>query len=272
MKPTLQKIQDIKNHGYHLDFGETISQTFENYKKVALLSGAVILLLSIVIGVIAGGVAILFFGLSDFAQTMTEYNAGNYSSVGLITNLVVSVIAAGLLAPIYAGLVQIAHNAETNVDFDFSTAFTHYKGKYFKDVFLATVLITFFSSGLSTLMQLLDLHFYDPTLTVIVGIVSFIVAALTPVFTFLTVPLILFGGLNATEAIGGSIKLVAKKFWVILALLLVFGICALLGLFALCIGIFFTIPIFYCAQYIIYRNAIPMEENDELDEIGSFKY
>lgn len=272
MKSTLEKVQEIKKHGYHLDIGEVISQTFENYKKIALLSGGVILLLFIIFFVAVlgiGGVLGLALSFTDF---LTEFSVHGFGTVGLLINLGVSVVAYALLAPITAGLLQVAHNAETNNDFDFSTVFVHYKTKHFKHLFLATALIIFVSSGIGTIIQISHLYFFDAVLTTILNILSTIVSLSVSILTLLTVPFIIFGNLDAIEAIKASIATVLKRFWIILLLMIIFGICVILGFFALCIGIFFTIPLYLSAQYIIFRNAVPIEEKDELDEIGSSEY
>lgn len=272
MKSTLEQVQEIKKYGYHLDIGEVISQTFENYKKIALLSGAVILLLTILFFVAAAGIGGILGLAISFTDFLTEYSVGGFGTAGLLINLGVSVIVYALLAPVTAGLLQIAHNAEANRDFDFSTAFMHYKTKHFKHLFLATAIIILASSGINTVIQISHLYFFDAVLITILTIFSVIISITASILTFLTIPFIVFGNLEAMDAIKASIATVSKRFWMILFLMFLFGICVILGIFGLCIGIFFTIPIYISAQYIIYRNAIPMQENDELDEIGSSEY
>lgn len=272
MKSTLQKVEEIKKYGYRLDIGEAISQTFENYKKIALLSGGVILLLSIIFMVIAMGIVGVLGLAFSFTDYLTEYSAGSFGATALLMNLAVQVVLYALLAPISAGLLQIAHNAETNRDFEFSTAFVHYKTKHFKHLFLATALIILASSGFGILMQISQLYFFDVTLTIVLTFLSVVVSLAATILTLLTIPYIIFGDLTAMDAIKASIITVSKRFWIILLLMIVCGICAMLGLIALCIGIFFTLPIYLSAQYIIFRNAFPMDEKDELDEIGSSEY
>lgn len=272
MKSTLEKVQEIKKHGYHLDIGEVISQTFENYKKIALLSGGIILVLTIIFFVAILGIGGIFGLAMSFTDFLTEFDVANIGPIALLVNMGISVIAYALLAPISAGLIQIAHNAETNRDFDFSTAFVHYKTSHFKNLFLAAFLINFVSSGIGTLLQITNLYFLDPILLVVVPIISSVISIVIIILSLLTIPFIIFGNLDAMNALKASITTASKHFWIILVLLIIFFICAMLGILALCIGIFFTLPIYFSAQYIIYRNAIPMEEKDELDEIGSSEY
>ncbi|WP_026977937.1 hypothetical protein [Flavobacterium tegetincola] len=272
MKSTLQRISDIKRNGYKLDLGETINATFANYQKIALLGGAVTLLVVIAAVVILGGLATIIFGIATATQTFTEYSQGMLSGTGFAINLVSSIVAAGLFAPIAAGFVQMAHNASVKKDFDFGTAFMHYKSVHFKELFLAAAIVTLLGSGLSTLFQVLNVHNPDSILINIAVILSGIISLLAQIFTFLIIPLIIFGNLSAMDAIKGSITLVSKNFWTIFLLLIVCGFFIMLGLFAICIGILFTLPALYSLQYITYKAALPIDENNELEEIGKDFY
>ena len=108
------------------------------------------------------------------------------------------------------------------------------------------------------------------TLNGLLIFLSFVINVSIGLLTLLTIPLIIFGNLSATAAIKGSITLVKKRFLVILLLLIVGFVGAfIIGIIALCIGIFFTLPFIYSLEYIIYRNAMSIEDINELDEIGS---
>lgn len=268
MKSTLQRIEEIKKNGYRLDLGEAINAIFENYKKIALLSGAVLLLVAIAATVVFGGFAAFFLGIAALTETFTNISEGiPLTSSALIVNLMVSIVGYGLFAPIAAGIIQMAHNAATNEEFDFGTAFVHFKTTYFKDLFLSAAIVTLISSGIGTLVQLLTVYGIENF--IFVGtFISGLISILVPLFTLVMIPLIIFGNLNAFDAIKGSITIVSKNFWIVLLLIIIFFIFAMLGIIALCIGIIFTIPIFYSMQYIIYTSALPIEEVNELDEIG----
>jgi uncharacterized membrane protein len=84
--------------------------------------------------------------------------------------------------------------------------------------------------------------------------------------TFLTVPLIVFGDLKPLDAIQGSITVVSKQFFILLGLLIVAGLFCMLGIFALCIGIVFTMPIISAITYSIYATAIDDEEPENAEE------
>lgn len=268
MKSTLQRLEEIKRTGYKLDLGEAINDIFNNYKKIALLGGAVILLTVIVAIIIFGGAAAVIFGAGEFTQTLTDYSAGIVTQTALIANFVASVVLAGLFAPIVAGLIQMAHNAAINEEFDFGTAFMHFSSKHFKELFLGAAIIALVGSGLTTGIEFLKLSSGDMSFTLVGTIIGGLISGLVTMFTLMMIPLIIFGNLNALDAIRGSFILVSKNFWIILLLVIIVGIGIAVGIFAICIGILFTYPAWYSMQYIIYTKALPIEEADQLDEIG----
>ena len=271
-KSTLQRIEEIKRTGYNLDLGEAINSVFGNYKKIALLAGAVILLVGIVALVVIGGAAAIIVGVAALTESLTEYGSGVVTSTALIANLIGSVIGAGLFAPVAAGIIQMAHNAEINEDFDFGTAFMHYKTKYFKELFFSAIIITLAGSGLSTGLELLKLS--DPTGSFVIAgtVIGAVISILVSLFTLVTIPLIIFGDLKAIDAIKSSFVLVSKNFWIILLLAIIVIVFIFLGIIALCIGIIFTLPAMYSLQYVIYKTALPIDETNELDEIGSSRF
>lgn len=268
MKTTLQRLEEIKRTGYKLDLGEAINDIFNNYKNIALLGGAVILLIGIVSAIIFGGAAALIFGLGEFTQTITDYRDGLVTQTALIANFIGTVVISGLMAPVTAGLLQMAHNSANNEEFDFGTAFMHYSSKHFKELFLGAAIVALVGSGLSTGIELLKLNSLDLTVILLGSIGGSVISGLVALFTLLMIPLIIFGNLNAIDAIKGSFILVSKNFWIILLLAIIVFIGIMFGLLAICIGILFTAPAWYSFQYIIYTKALPIEEVDQLDEIG----
>lgn len=266
MKTVIEKIQQLKKSGYTLDFGKVVEETFTNYKKIALISGAVLLLLLFIFGGFVSILSIAFAGIGAYTKTLTGYQTEEFSSTTLIVNLLITVIASALMAPLTAGLLKIAHLAETGKKFDFSTAFDHYKSKYTKDVIVGTIIISFTSQAVTTIFNLLIS--YNTDLSIPFNFISITIGLFISLLTYMMIPLVIFGDLNTAEAIQASVTVVLQKFWIIILLLIVFILCAFLGIFGFCLGILFTMPILYSLQYILYRNIIGMEETDELDEIG----
>lgn len=268
MNYTENKLREIKQYGYSLDFGQVFGQAFENYKKTALIVGSIILVLIIAFTVLVGGFAGIVFGIGSITEFFTDYSLQSNTTVLLIVNLIASVIGAALISPLTAGLLKIADLAESNKEFNFSTAFDYYKSSYLKDLFISTIIITLFSGVFSTTLTIIEQYFPGSNFNWILKLFTIFIGIFTPLFTFLTIPLIIFGNISGIEAITGSILLVRKNFWVILLLLIVGGIFSFIGIFGFCIGIFFTLPFLYSLEYIIYRNAVDIEEHSEIDEIG----
>lgn len=271
MKSTTQKLEDIKKFGLKLDFGETLEMAFANYKKIIWISGAVVLVLAIVCYALMFGVMISVFGLTSLAD-FTEFQQQGGNIGLLVFNLLIGIIMALVIAPLSAGILQMAHNAETFKEFSFATAFEHYKSEYVKDILLATFIVAFTTNVISFAAEMafptIDSEGMMNTGNTWVKFLVVVISLLASFLTFFTVPLIIFGNLTAVEAIKGSFTIVFNRFWVIFFLLFVAGIYALLGLIACCIGICFTIPLIYSMQYLIYRTAVDIEEETELDKIG----
>lgn len=255
---TKEKLEEIKQYGYNLEFGEILSQSFNNYQKIVWITGAGILLVTIVFLGIIIGLAGVFVGLDAFGRDMADFQIQNFSAAGIIVALVGGIIAIALVKPFYAGILRVAHHADAKQDFDFSTLFYYYKSEYLKEIVLAGVLIGICSNGISTVLELSGIP-------IIGSLISYFILLLT----LFTTPLIIFGNLKAVEAIQGSLMLVSKNFFVILGLMILALVLAGLGIFAFCIGMLFSIPIIYSVQYMIYANAVGIDDKDELDQIGN---
>lgn len=254
MKTTQEKIEDIKKNGYQIDFGDVFNHAFENYKKIALYAGLMIFVFAVLIGIL-GGVTILFtFGFSAFNPKMLEnLQFENLSGTQLVTYLIVSVIVTCLFTPFFAGLIKMAHSAEKDEEFHVSTVFQYYKSPYFQEIILASLIISICTSVLSEVLNYSGLKLVG-------GLVTFAVSF----FTFLTIPLIIFGKLKALEAIKSSIIIISKQPLVLLGLVIVSSIGALVGFIGCCIGVFFTMPFVYSTYYAIYSAIIGFdEENDQ---------
>jgi len=269
MKQTLQRIENIKKNGFYFSFGELIEQSFANYKKIALIQGLVLLVIIIIFTVVVGSIAGLALGIGTITEYFTDIDVNKVSSIALIVNFAVTVIASGIGAPFTAGLLKMAHEAEENRTVEFSTVFEYYKTTYFKDLFLTGILISAFTAGFGTIISLLTKEYSTGAIYYGISSISAIINIIVPIVTIFAIPLIVFGNLSATAAIQASISVAKTKFWTILFLLLVSIVFTFLGIFAFCIGIFFTIPLVYSAMYIMYRTAFGIEEKSEMDDIGN---
>lgn len=255
MKNTKKAIENIKSQGFDLDFGTVFNHAFETYKKIAI-NGGVAFLLYLLLLIIAGGVLVIgIIGFETDFEELQNFTIANFSAVGILVYSGIMILFAALTSPFNAGLIKMARNASKNEEFSIGTAFEYYGSSYFKDIFLATLILSSFTTLVSVGLELVEYKF----LGVLVNLIfSFM--------TFLTLPLIVFGNLKPLDAIEGSITIVSKQFFILLGLLIVAGLFCMVGIFAFCIGIVFTMPMLSAISYSIYATAIDDEESKNIEE------
>lgn len=260
-KSVITKINEISSNGYQLDFGAVFESAFENYKKIVWYAGLMLLVFSIVLTIIGMTGLISYIGienLEDFGNKMKQMGALKVMPLEVAIPLNASLLLfSALVNPFMAGFLKMAHCGENGEEFHVSTMFSYYKSPYFINIFVAAFIIGCTGTGLAMLLESAGLSFVG---TVITLLISFL--------TFLAIPLIVFGKLNAIEAIKSSIIIVTKQPLTLLGLLIVAGIGAMLGIFGLCIGLFFTYPFLYSMNYVIYKSIIGIDETSEIDEIS----
>ena len=242
---TKEKIETINKHGYHLDFGTVFNQAFDIYKKMALNAGLALLIISILIGIVAMGSFFIFLGISFSITSLQGFKVENFSALGLFGYILAITFFSAVMSPLSAGLIQMAQDAAKQKEVSFGTVFHYYQTSYFKEIFVATLLIGLLSNLFSSGLQFAGYQW-----------LGFVISMFVALLTFLTLPLIIFGNLKAIDAIQGSIIMVSKQPLLIAGLLIVSGLFLILGLVALCIGIFFTMPMIYAMHYVIYASII----------------
>ena len=261
MTPIKDRIREIKTNGYQLDFGNVFEKAFENYKKIALYAGLMLLVFTILFGILIVGI-IMIAAISIFninISTLTEMlKPENLKPENLSINfiLIYSALIVGftsLLSPFQAGFLKMADCGEKGEEFHVSTIFEYYKSPYFKEIFISTLLISLIGSGLSILLDYSGIQFIGTFVSIMI---SFL--------TFLTIPLVVFGKLKAVDAINSSITIVVKQPLQLFGLVVVAGIASMTGLIVFCLGIFFTIPFIYSMYYAIYSSIIGIDSESEL--------
>jgi hypothetical protein len=260
MKPTKDRIEEIRTSGYQLDFGTVFENAFENYKKIALYAGLMLLVFSILITIVLMTGLISYIGiehLEDFGNKLKQFSQLKVMPLDIALPLNAGLLLfSTLINPFMAGFLKMADCGENGEEFHVSTMFSYYKFPHFINITVAVFIIGFISTGLSILLESANLSFVG---TVITMLISFI--------TLLTIPLIIFGKLNAIDAIKSSITIVSKQPLVLLGLVIVAIIGAVLGIFGFCIGAFFTWPFMYSMNYIIYKTIIGIDVPSEIIEI-----
>lgn len=254
---TKQKLEEIKTSGYDLNIGEVLALTIKNYKKTVWVNGAAFLLFAFVLVGITIGLSAIVFGADSFSNMFGDFQVANFSLVEIFFTLLIAVVLAAIICPFYAGLLKVSHNAYTHKTYSFSTVFDYYKSDLLRQLVISGVLISSASSLIVTLIEFSGYLF-------LVKFISYFIQFLT-VFT---IPFIIFGKLKALEAIEASILIVSRNFFTILLLMIVSIVLTALGLIAVLIGIFFTLPIIFSMQYTIYRKAVGIYDDDSIDDIG----
>ncbi|OMQ11757.1 hypothetical protein [[Flexibacter] sp. ATCC 35103] len=258
MKSTIDQIKDIKNHGYTLDFSTVFNNAFENYKKIALYAGLILLVFSILFGVIAYSILAAIYGINklsnpEFFNIQTQH----LSQINLVYYLLGTAFFSAILSPFAAGFLKMAECADKDQEFKVSTIFTYYKTRHFFQLFIGTLLISLLGGIITTYLETQKLNS-----------LGIIISLLISYFTFLMVPLIIFGNLNAINAIKSSFILILKQPFVLLSLMITIVVALFVGFLALFIGILFTVPLSYSITYTIYFSIFKNDKEDPIDTIG----
>lgn len=256
---TANQIENIKNNGYELDFSLVFTHAIENYKKIALYAGLILLVFTIIAVFLFLGIYAAIYGISSLSGNLIqEVSQLKLTGLALVGSVVAQILVSSLLSPIGAGYYKMADCAENNEEFNVSTMFSYYKSEYFAPIFIATLIITSFTLTIATLLEQVGM----------VAVTSFFSMAISFI-TFLTIPLIIFGDLKAIDAIKGSFIIISKQPLVLIGLIVTAFLGSLLGIFAFCLGIFFTIPFNYSMTYAIYKAIITKNIIDPIDTIGT---
>ena len=256
IKTTQDRIEEIKKNGYALDFGNVFNHAFENYKKIAVYAGLVIFVFFVLLSILAFGVLIAIFGglaVVDFLKP-ENLKPEDFSLNTLLIFSGISVLISCLISPLTAALLKMAYCAERDEEFHTSTMFEYYKAPYFKEIFIATFVISIVSSILSAIINYTQ-----------IPVIGFVVTIIIELFTILMIPLIIFGKLKAVEALETSILIVSKQPLILLGLIVVGSIGTLVGLIGCCIGIFFTLPFLNSLYYAIYSEIIGFDPETEIE-------
>lgn len=241
---THQRLETIKTSGYELDFSETFGDAFNVYKKIALTAGGALLVAIIVIAALVLGLIAITAGIA-FVGDLANTNLEDVSFMYIAGYFIIISVASAAMVPFLAGIIQMAYDVDHGREVEFSTAFKFYSHPAFKDLFLSGLVLAAISAVFSIGFQVLHLQ-----------VIGLLLSSIVTFLTILTVPLIIFGKLNFSDAILGSVAVVAKSPLIILGLLLVSILFAMAGFIALCIGYLFTAPIVYAMYYSIYKKSV----------------
>lgn len=253
-KSHLQKKMDT---GYQLEFGQVFEKGFEIFKNVFAQAGVAIILFSILSGVVNFTLMTFIFEINFLEMSEVGFELKDQEELKILIYVLITTLIVGLITPMSVGILLLCKQAHKKEEVRISSIFELYNTAHFKEIFIFSTLLSLISSFTSLGLDMIELP-----------LLLFVFYPLVYLFTYLVYPLIVFQNLSAFEAVGVSFNLVGKNVFIILALIIVAALASLLGFFALCIGIFFTIPFYYCILFSIYESILPFEENHEMDLIG----
>lgn len=235
---------DQKQKG--LDIGEVINDAFEIYKKIALQAGLAIMCIYLVMVILFFIGVGFFFKTDDFPQLMKNFDPEKFSLNGKLIYLSVVIAIAALVNPYLAGILKMAQDADKEEEVSFTTIFTYINNPKFIQIIL-------FSVTTAILGSIFNLFLKFPFTENVGTFIGIALSLMVNFFTYIAVPHIIFGNLNFIEAITESLKQILNNLIPAIILILVAFILPIVGIFAFCIGIFFTMPFLYAIQYSMYK-------------------
>ncbi|MEO8517375.1 MAG: hypothetical protein ABI426_11545 [Flavobacterium sp.] len=239
-------MEEFKNKPVKLDIGEQINDAFEIFKKVAVTGGLAMLSIYITIFMLFVIGMGFFFKADDVQMAMKNFKPETFTFNGQMIYLGAIVIFSALISPFMAGLIKMARDADNNEEVQFTSIFAYVNSPQFIDIILATTTLTVVSTGSN---MLLKYYIIDSVATFLGALISLLIVALT----YLVIPHIIFGKLDFIKAIGRSASQILANFFPAILLMAIAFILAIVGVFAFCIGILFTMPLIYIMHYCIYK-------------------
>jgi len=242
----MNKIQNKIENGYNIEGNQIYDDTFNIYKKMAIPAGAILLMISIILGGIYMISLFSIFNDPTEIQSFLESLALLQLSPEILTYYVLASATINAFSSIFgAGFIKMARDVYHNELPKFGTAFSYFTKKEGLKVFAFSLILQIIFSSISLGLESIGLN-----------LVNYFVLILIHLLTLLVVPFIIFDKMPIFKAIGASISLVNQKPFKIMTYLILLGALSLAGLFMFLIGIIFTLPLLYCFNYSIYENIV----------------
>ncbi|WP_428225276.1 hypothetical protein [Flavobacterium sp.] len=229
-----------------IDLGKTIEKSFEIYKKNFWLVGIAFMFLTFALVTLYSIAIQTFYTGDNILEDIKKLNTANISSTAKLVFFVVLVSVTVLTAPFTAGILKMMKETDETEKTNFNALFFYVNSSYFSKIVLSTFIISIINFLYSSSI---DFIFKNNFLG---EILSFVGSVSISVLTFTMLPNIIFGNLSAMDAISKSVTECKSNFFQILLLIIIGTLIGYLGIFALCIGIFFSFPIFFAIQYSVY--------------------
>jgi len=254
----------MKNSSYKSDylhkeynFSDIFEKALELYKKIFANAGLAFLLFAIIQGLVSSSIQMVFYGFSLFSQDAVGLDFTNISLELQLGASLSNAVLTGLTTPMIASIYLMCKYYYENQRQPPLNVFEYYNPPYFKKIFLYGFSFTFFLELLIILSRLLNLEY--------LGIV---LAILLSFFTILMVPILVLKNLSIIDSLALCFKMTTQQPFILLLLIVVSALFSIIGLVGFCIGVIFTIPMFYIVMFCVYEHQFPIKTAHEIDEIG----
>ncbi|MFK7049217.1 hypothetical protein [Flavobacterium columnare] len=229
-----------------IDLYKIIKESIELYKKNIFLVGFVFLILTIVLVSLLNIALKTLYKEDDLLAYLKHFNPETFSIQAKFLYLLGVAIIVVLVAPFNAGILKMMKDTQEKNEVSIKTFYYYINSPYYFSIALVTLLISglglFFTTSLEVLMG-------DD---IIKNFISFFVSIATSILTFTALPNVIFSDLKPIEGIKKSIKDCCSNFGKVFLLIIISVILGYLGIFAFCIGIFFSFPFYFAVQYKVY--------------------
>jgi hypothetical protein len=239
-------MEEFKKTNKNLDLGECINESFEIYKKSALMAGlAFMSLMAVIMVFVFIGIA-AFTNIENLAETMKDFKPETFGVKGNLIYFGIMLAFSVLVAPFNAGLLKMMQQADNDEEIQFSSIYSYVNSKYFGQIVIFSIILTTIGFGSNLVLTMI----LPQMLASVLGIV---ISVTVTTMTIIAMSLIIFKNLSAVDALKRSINNVSTQFFLVVLLAILSQIMSFVGAFACCVGMFFTIPFYYAMQYVLFK-------------------
>ncbi len=239
------------------NFSDIFEKALELYKKIFANAGLAFLLYGIIQGLVSSSIQLAFYGFSMFTQDAVGLDLSNISLELQLGASLSNAVLAGLTTPMIASIYLMCKYYYENQRQPPLNVFEYYNPPYFKKIFFYGFSFTFFLELLLILTRLLNLEYLGIALAILISF-----------FTILMVPILVLKNLSILDSLALCFKMTTHQPFTLLLLIVVSALFAIVGFVGFCIGIIFTIPMFYIVMFCVYEHQFPIKTAHEIDEIG----
>ncbi|MFT5168630.1 MAG: putative membrane protein [Saprospiraceae bacterium] len=256
------RIQELIDKGYNFDVGRYISEGFDIVKKdLGLFIGYTL-------------VAILIIGMASTTAGILKFLRPESMAFQFIGQLTSQIVTQLIAPPLMAGFLIAAHKLHKNeiLDFgDFFKGFDYYKQLVIQGLIIMGITFALF---FPIILEFIIMVGFDINELANLGVTQFAIIGLTGLVLFIVYVYILvsylfapafivFGQMEAWEALEASRKIVSQNFFPVLGFTLVLGLLIIAGYLACCVGVLFALPAIQAAVYCAFKDIMDFDNPEQ---------